>query len=185
MQSREGWCVWITGLPGSGKSTLANLLLEKLKAKNIHAQLVSIDMLRHAVTPKPTYSEEERDMVYAELVFTAKLLTENGVNVVIDATGNRRRYRDQARKQIGKFIEAYLHCPMDICIQRETRRKNTHQAPKQIYKKGMTGKSQTVPGLNVPYEPPTHPEITLNTTKQTPEQSTQKILKTITKLYKP
>jgi adenylylsulfate kinase len=183
MSSQEGWCIWITGLPGSGKSTIANLLLDKLKKKNIHAQLISIDMLRHAVTPKPTYSEEERDTVYAALVFTAKLLTQNGTNVIIDATGNRRRYRDQARKQIKKYIEAYLHCPLNLCIQRETQRKNTHQAPKQVYKKGLTGKSQTVPGINVPYEPPVHPEITINTAKSTPEQSTQKILNTITKLY--
>lgn len=182
MCGQEGWCVWITGLPGSGKSTIANLLLEKLKAKNIRAQLVSIDMLRHAVTPKPTYSEEERDMVYAALVFTAKLLTENGTNVIIDATGNRRRYRDQARKQIKKYMEVYLRCPLDVCVQREDKRKNTYLAPKQIYQKGMTGKSRTVPGVNVPYEAPTNPEITINTNKLTPEENAQKILKTITKL---
>ena len=63
MFRHEGWCLWLTGLPGSGKSTIANLLMEELKMKNIHAALVSVDMLRRAVTPKPSYSEEERDMV--------------------------------------------------------------------------------------------------------------------------
>jgi adenylylsulfate kinase len=184
MPLHEGWCVWITGLPGSGKSTVANLLLEKLKAKNIRAQLVSIDMLRRVVTPKPSYSEDERDMVYGALVFTARLLTENGMNVIIDATGNRRRYRDQAREQIPRFVEVYLRCPLDLCIQRETQRRDTYLAPKQIYKKGLVGKSQTVPGVNVPYEEPTHPELTIDTDKQTPDESTQKILDTLTKLYK-
>jgi adenylylsulfate kinase len=184
MDNREGWCVWVTGLPGSGKSTVASLLQRKLKAKKIPAQLISIDMLRHAVTPKPTYSEEERDIVYAALVFTAKLLTENGINVIIDATGNRRRYRDQAREQIKKYVEVYLRCPIDLCIQRETQRKNTYQAPKQIYKKGLAGTSRTVPGINVPYEEPTHPELIIETNKQTPERSAQKIFDTITKLYK-
>jgi adenylylsulfate kinase len=184
MPLHEGWCVWITGLPGSGKSTVANLLLEKLKAKNIHAQLVSIDMLRQVVTPKPSYSEDERDMVYGALVFTARLLVKNGVNVVIDATGNRRRYRDQAREQIHKFVEVYLRCPLDLCIQRETQRRDTHLAPKQIYKKGLVGKSRTVPGVNVPYEEPTHPELIIDTDKQTPDESAQRILDALTKLYK-
>lgn len=183
MRLHEGWCVWLTGLPGSGKSTAANLLLKKLRAKNIHAQLVSIDVLRHAVTPKPSYSEKERDMVYAALEFTARLLTENGINVIIDATGNRRRYRDQARKQIPKFVEVYLQCPMDLCIQRETGRKDTHLAPKQIYKKGLAGKSRTVPGVNVPYEKPIYPELVIDTDKQTPRENVQKILNVVTKLY--
>jgi adenylylsulfate kinase len=183
MHGQKGWCVWLTGLPGSGKSTIANLLLEKLKAKNIRVQLVSIDMLRCAVTPKPSYSEEERDMVYAALVFTTRLLTENDINVVIDATGNRRRYRDRARDQIPKFVEVYLRCPLDLCIRRETQRRDTHLAPKQIYKKGLRGKSQTVPGINVPYEEPTSPEITVDTNKQTPEESIQRIVSKITSLF--
>jgi adenylylsulfate kinase len=183
MHRQGGWCVWLTGLPGSGKSTIANLLLKKLKMKNIRAQLISIDMLRRWVTPKPSYSEEERDMVYAALVFTARLLTENDVNVVIDATGNRKRYRDQAREHIPKFVEVYLRCPLALCVQRETRRRDTHLAPKQIYEKGLAGKSKTVPGVNVPYEEPLNPEIIISTDKQTPEKSAQKILDALTKFY--
>lgn len=183
MPSPKGWCIWITGLPGSGKSTIAHLLLEKLNVKNIHAQLVSIDMLRHVVTPKPSYSEEERDMVYAALVFTAELLAENSVNVIIDATGNRRRYRDEARKQIKKFIEVYLRCPLDLCMKREKHRKNTHLAPKRIYRKGLAGKSRTVPGVNVPYEEPEHPEVTIDADKQSPEESAQKIVEALKNLY--
>ncbi|MEM3722104.1 MAG: adenylyl-sulfate kinase, partial [Candidatus Bathyarchaeia archaeon] len=91
---RSGWCIWITGLPGSGKSTVANLLVKFLLQKGIRAQLLSSDVLRKYLTPKPTYSLEERDIVYSTLVYIAWLLTQNGVNVVIDATGNLRRYRD-------------------------------------------------------------------------------------------
>lgn len=183
MSGEEGWCVWITGLSGSGKSTIANLLLEKLTACGFRVQLVSIDMLRRVVTPKPTYSEEERGMVYAALVFTAKLLTKNSVNVIIDATGNRRCYRDQAREQILRFAEVYLRCPLKLCMKRETQRRNTYHAPKQIYRKGLSGKSQTVPGVNVPYEEPLHPELIIDTDKQVAEESVQKIIDIITELH--
>lgn len=175
----SGWCVWVTGLPGCGKSTIAEVLLRKLEEKGIRAQILSSDMLRKVVTPKPTYSPEERDMVYATLVFIAKLLTQNNVNVIIDATGNRRYYRDNARKEIPKFIEAYVECPLEICVERETKRKDTHDAPQQIYKKAYEGKAPTVPGLGAPYEPPLYPEVRVDSSKLSPDECAQKILHAI------
>jgi len=176
MSQSNGWCVWVTGLPGSGKSVVSEALLELLRQRGIHAQLLSSDDLRKVLTPKPTYSLEERDMVYDTLVYIAKLLTQNGVNVIIDATGNLRRYRESARKQIHRFIEAYLECPLEVCIQREAKRGKTYQAPKQIYAKAVEGRAPTVPGIGQPYELSINPEITIDTTKHTPEQAAQKIL---------
>ncbi|HDD69917.1 MAG TPA: adenylyl-sulfate kinase, partial [Candidatus Bathyarchaeota archaeon] len=132
---KEGWCVWVTGLPGSGKSVVSEALHSLLERKGIHAQILASDALRKVLTPKPTYSLEERDIVYATLVYIAKLLTKNGVNVIIDATGNLRRYRENARKQITRFMEAYLECPLEVCFQRESKRGKTYEAPKQIYAK--------------------------------------------------
>lgn len=184
MTQLAGWCAWITGLPGSGKSVIAQALLRRLEQQGISAQLVSVDMLRKVVTPKPTYSEEERDMVYASIVFVSKLLTQNGVNVIIDATANRQRYRDHARKQVPRFIEAYVRCPLQICIERETRRGKTFMAPRDIYKKAFTGKSTTVPGIGVPYEQPQNPEVTVDSDKQSPEECAEKIYKTITRTFR-
>ncbi|RJS69792.1 adenylyl-sulfate kinase [Candidatus Bathyarchaeota archaeon] len=179
----DGWCVWVTGLPGSGKSVVSEALLKLLKVKGVHAQLLASDALRKVLTPKPTYSLEERDIVYNTLVYIAKLLTQNGVNVIIDATGNLRRYRENARKQISQFMEAYLECPLETCIERETKRKKTRLAPKQIYARALQGKAPTVPGIGQPYEPPIKPEITVNTTKHTPEQAAEKILEKINSLF--
>jgi len=179
----NGWCVWVTGLPGSGKSVVSQALHKLLEQKDIHAQLLASDALRKVLTPNPNYSLEERDIVYATLVYIAKLLTQNNVNVIIDATGNLRRYRENARNQIPRFIEAYLECPLEVCIERENSRTKTHQAPKQIYKKAQKGEAPTVPGMGQPYEPPLNPEITINTIKDTPGEAAQKILKLILKRY--
>ena len=147
---KHGWCVWVTGLPGSGKSVIVEALMKMLKKQKVHVQVVSVDMLRRVMTPKPTYGEDERDMVYAAIAFVAKLLTENGVNVVVDATGNRRRYRDNTRKIIPKFMEAYVRCPLEVCMERESKRGRTFMPPKGIYQRGSSGEAPTVPGLGVP-----------------------------------
>ena len=183
MAQQDGWCVWVTGLPGSGKSVIAQASLDKLKEIGVHAQIVSSDTLRKVVTPEPTYSEEERDMVYTAIVFVAKLLTQNGVNVIIDATANRRRYREKARKEIPRFMEAYVRCPLEVCIKREAQRGKNFYAPKGIYKKAFTGKSATVPGIGVPYEEPSHPEVTVDSDKLNPSQCAQKILEVLKKTF--
>ncbi len=176
---KVGWCTWVTGLPGSGKSVVSRALMELLKKKRIQAQLLSSDALRKVLTPNPTYSLGERDIVYATLVYIATLLTENGVNVIVDATGNLRRYRDDARNNIRKFVEVYLECPLEVCREREAKRGKTYGAPRRIYSLAEEGKTSTVPGLGQPYEPPLKAEASINTTKCSPDECAQQILQKI------
>ncbi|MFH1327504.1 MAG: adenylyl-sulfate kinase [Candidatus Bathyarchaeota archaeon] len=171
----EGRVVWLTGLPGSGKSMVAKALARELDKRSVKVQILSADLLRKTLTPKPKYTEEERELVYGTLVLIAKLLSRNNVNVIIDATGNRRSYRDKARKEISDFHEVYVKCPLKICIQRETKREETLGAPKDIYAKAFTTKSKTVPGVGVPYEEPTNPEVIVATDKLNPETCAKKI----------
>jgi adenylylsulfate kinase len=180
----DGWCVWITGLPGSGKSTIANYLIEKLNENKMKAQLLSMDSLRKVATPKPSYSNEEREIVYGILVFIAKILTENGVNVIIDATGNLRKFRDKARISIKKFMEVYVKCPLEICIERESKRIKTFEAPKNIYKKALSRESLTVPGLGAPYEEPLNPEVIVESNKLSPNECAEIIFKAIVERFK-
>ncbi|MDP2157338.1 MAG: adenylyl-sulfate kinase [Nitrospirota bacterium] len=152
----SGLVIWITGLPGSGKSTIA----DAVKQKHPEFSILRMDDLRKVVTPQPTYSETERNMVYRSLVYLAKTISDHGHGVIIDATGNMRQWRELARQLIPLFAEVYLRCPLDICRQREEQRAETHGAPKGIYSKGATG--APVPGLNIAYEEPLNPEIVID-----------------------
>ena len=151
----SGTALWITGLPGSGKSSVAD------EIKRIHPDFIILrmDEFREIVTPEPSYSDAERDIVYRSLVFMAKELTGAGHNVIIDATGNLRKWRELARRLIHNYIEVYLKCPLELCVSREKRRKDTHGAPKDIYQKGGSG--WPVPGVNAPYEEPVNPEVAI------------------------
>ncbi|MHA1608193.1 MAG: adenylyl-sulfate kinase [Candidatus Freyarchaeota archaeon] len=173
------WSVWILGLPGSGKSTIARALQSMLRERGINVQVLSTDILRKVVTPNPTYSEEEREIVYGVLVFIAKLLNDNGVNVIIDATANREAYRERGRKEIKNLLFAYVKCPLEVCMEREATRKETYGAPREIYKKGLTGESQTVPGIGVPFEEPKNPDVVVESDKLPPEECAQRILEVI------
>ncbi len=158
------WAIWITGPPGSGKSSLARAAAAALHAEGEPVRVLELDEIRKALTPRPTYSDAERDVVYRALACMAALLTEVGVPVIIDATAHRRRWRDLARAAIPRFAEVQLICPLDVCRERERTRPVGH-APRDIYARaGQPG--ATVPGVDVPYEAALEPELAIDTSKE-------------------
>jgi adenylylsulfate kinase len=160
MNVRAGFALWITGMPASGKSTVTRALVNKLREQGIHVVVLESDELRRILTPNATYSPEERDHFYRRMVLIGDLIVRSGVNLIFDATANKRSYRDHARSLIVKFMEVYLQCPLEVCMKRD---------PKGIYRQATAGKTATVPGLQIPYEIPVNPDITLD--GQSPSQA--------------
>ena len=171
-----GWIVWVTGPSGSGKSTICQSLIRLMPRYGLKAQILSSDRLRKVITPKPVYSEKERRMFYAVLAFSACKLAEYGINVIIDATGNRRAYREAVQRLNSQFLEVYVDCPLEIRLKREATRKKRFGAPGSIYAKARIGLSKTVPGFGIPYEKPRNPSITVNSFEETPREGAEKIL---------
>lgn len=157
-----GFVLWFTGLPASGKTTLAYALRQKLLADGVQAVVLDSDELRRIITPQPNYSASERDWFYGVLGRFARLIAQNGVNVLVAATANRRRYRDQARQQLTRFAEVYVRCDLATCQQRD---------PKGIYAQAEGGTAVSVPGVGSQYEPPIRPEIAVDTTALTADEA--------------
>lgn len=164
---RDAFAVWITGLPASGKSTIAAKLVRQLLNRGVDVALLESDELRKILTPHPRYDPDERDMFYRQMVYIGVLLTQHGIAVIFDATANRRVYRDWARQQIPKFVEAYVDCPLATCIARD---------PKGIYRRASEGKAETVPGLQAAYEAPEKPEIILHGDRDAPEDEALRVV---------
>ena len=153
MSPAQGFAVWVTGLPASGKSSITRELMKKLESEGVRVVVLESDEMRKILTTEPTYSETERKQFYRTLVLIGELITRSGINVIFDATANQRDYRDYARSLIPKFVEVYVVCPLEVCMKRD---------PKGIYGRAKSGKASTVPGIQVSYEPPLQPEVTLN-----------------------
>jgi adenylylsulfate kinase len=159
------WAIWITGLPGSGKSVVSRAAADAIAAAGESVALLELDEMRRLVTPAPTYSDVERDLVYRALVYVASALVEAGLPVIVDATAHRCAWRDLARAVIPAFAEVQLTCPLEVCRERERTRTGGH-APRNIYAAAGTA-GVRVPGVDVPYEPAAAPELTIDTTQET------------------
>jgi adenylylsulfate kinase len=167
----KGWAIWITGLPASGKSSVTRGLSRELAHRGIHFEVLESDKARKHLTPNPTYSNEERDAFYRSLIGFGDQLAQAGVNVIFDATANKRVWRDEARRRFPRFIEVYLDTPLEVCVSRD---------PKGIYRAAQQGSASTVPGAQQGYEPPTAPEVTLHDEEPVREK-VDKVIEELTK----
>ncbi len=168
------WAIWITGLPGSGKTAIARRAAAALADAGDTVRVLELDEIRKVLTPAPTYSDVEREVVYRALGVMARLLTEAGVPVIVDATAHRREWRDLARQAIPRFAEVYLTCPLDVARERERLRRAAH-SPRDIYARAGTP-GATVPGVDVAYEPPAAPELVLDTAHETVDACVEKVV---------
>jgi adenylylsulfate kinase len=164
---KAAFAVWVTGLPSSGKSTLATALAAQLAARGVDVAVLESDALRRIFTPRPVYTEEERDVFYQAMAYVGRLLVEHGVAVIFDATANRRAYRDRARQSIPHFLEVHVDCPLADCMARDT---------KGIYRRAREGATRTLPGLQVVYEPPEQPDLVVPGNREDPELAAERVL---------
>ncbi|MBW2092782.1 MAG: adenylyl-sulfate kinase [Deltaproteobacteria bacterium] len=166
----KGFCVWITGLSASGKTTLSGLLQEALLERGLAVEVLDGDIIRKNLSKGLGYSREDRNTNIRRIGFVAKLLARNGVAVIVAAISPYQSARDKVRAEINEFIEVYLDCPVEVCIQRD---------PKGLYRKALAGEIKNFTGIDDPYEIPSNPEVTVRTHEESPQEGLARILRTL------
>lgn len=173
IKEMKGFTAWFTGLPCSGKSSVADKVAEKLKEKGFKVERLDGDIVRKHLTHDLGFSKEDRNENIERVTFVAKLLTRNGVAVLASFVSPYRERRKKSRKEIGDFVEVYVKCPIDVCMQRDI---------KGMYKKAINGEIKDFTGISDPYEEPIAPEAIIETDKETIDESANKVLKKLDEL---
>ena len=167
----NGFVIWLTGLSGAGKTTLAQALSTRLTALGKRVETLDGDEVRENLSRGLGFSQQDRETNIRRIGFVARLLARNGVVVLGAAISPYRQSRGDVRQSIEseglRFLEVFVRCPIETLIDRDV---------KGLYAKALSGEVKQFTGISDPYEQPLLPEIIVDTSEESIEESTAKIL---------
>ncbi|MBW2366485.1 MAG: bifunctional sulfate adenylyltransferase/adenylylsulfate kinase [Deltaproteobacteria bacterium] len=168
---KQGLTIFLTGLSGAGKSTIAKVLYAKfLEIGDRPVTLLDGDIVRHNLSNELTFSKEHRDINVRRIGFVASEITKNrGIAIcapIAPYAGTRAEIR-KIIEEYGGFIEVHVATPIETCEGRDR---------KGMYAKARAGLIKGFTGVDDPYESPENPEVRIDTTNLTPNESAQEIL---------
>jgi len=160
----SGIVLWLTGLSGAGKTTIAMALEDRLRKEGKKVERLDGDVVRQSLSRDLGFSKEDRDKNIERVTFVAKLLARNGVITLVSFISPYKKHREQARLEIGDFVEVHVHCPIEVCEQRDV---------KGLYAKARAGEVKNFTGIDDPYEDPDAPEVVLPTHELSVEEAVE------------
>ena len=162
---------WLFGRSGAGKTTLALRLRDGLADRKIPVVYLDGDDLRSTLCSDLGFQSGARLENHRRIAEIAKLLADQGLNVVVSTMAPEHLQRDLVAKILGdKLIWFYIHAPLDICMARD---------PKGLYKRAREGQVKNL--INYPFEVPRPQEREhyINTMALSVDECYQEILEAV------
>lgn len=170
--NHQGCTIWLTGLSGSGKTTIARNTKKFLDKFNIPAIHLDGDGLRKGLNSNLGFSKEDRRENIRRVAEVAALCAQNGMISLVSLISPYAEYRLAARNTHDnlklKFYEVYVNTPIEICEVRD---------PKQLYRAARQGDIENFTGVSSPYEPPTCPDLLIESGIYAIEECRNKVLR--------
>jgi adenylylsulfate kinase len=167
------------GLSGSGKTTLAMHTRNLLQEKGIPVELIDGDEYRKVLCADLGFSKEDRNTNIRRLAFVASKLSAHGIVTIICAINPYDAIREEIRAKYPDVKTVYIHCDMQTLIARDT---------KGLYKKALLpddhpDKIKNLTGVNDPFDVPSSPDLVIDTSVETIDESIAKLLGLILSYY--
>jgi adenylyl-sulfate kinase len=169
----DGFTIWITGLPLAGKSTVATLVAGHLREGGYKVEVLDEEAVETNLCKGLDPSKESLDICIRRIGFICQLLSRNGVVAIVAAISPYRAVREEVRQSIGRFVEVYVKCPREVCMERDVN---------GLYEGARRGGVENVPGVSDPYEEPLRPEVVCQTDAESPEQSAARVINRLVEL---
>lgn len=171
--THKGFILWFTGLSGAGKSTLSQHIADTAlrREDGYRIEVLDGDEVRTHLSKGLSFSREDRDTNVRRIGFVARLLARNGVIAVTAAISPyadiRAEVRAQAEADGVPFVEVYVSCPIEVLAERDV---------KGLYKRALAGEIENFTGISDPYEPPSNPEVTVHSDRESIEEGAARVL---------
>ena len=144
-------CYWVTGLSATGKTTLSSLLVAHLRDQGKTVIHLDGDELRQVLADE-VYAREDRIALAMRYARLCKLLSEQGLDVVIAVIGLFKEVHKWNRENITNYIEIFIDTPLSELKKRD---------PKKIYRDFELGLINNVAGIDLKIDIPSNPDIHL------------------------
>lgn len=162
---------WLFGRSGAGKTTLALRLRDGLSNRGIPVVCLDGDDLRSTLCSDLGFKSEARLENHRRIAEIARLLADQGLNVVVSTMAPEHQQRDLVAKILGdRLMWFYVHAPLDTCMKRD---------PKGLYKRALEGQVKQL--INYPFDVPRPQEREnyINTVAQGVEECYLEILEAV------
>lgn len=166
---QHGLMIWFTGLSGSGKSTIAIALERELQQRGLLCRILDGDNIRSGINNNLGFSAEDRVENIRRIAEVGKLFVDTGIITLAAFISPNNEIRELAAGIIGKedFLEIYVSTPLEECERRDV---------KGLYAKARRGEIKNFTGISAPFEAPTHPALSLDTSKLSLKESVDQLL---------
>lgn len=164
--------VWFTGLPSSGKSTLARHLEQQLLDMGVSVQVLDGDEVRKGLSKGLGFSRADREEHLRRLALLVRFLTNSGTLTVTAMISPYRSAREAARRTLKRFVEVYVKCPLEVCVQRDV---------KGLYRRALAGEIASFTGVSDLFEEPDAPEVVVETDRESVTECVDRIVAYLSK----
>jgi len=141
----KGTVYFFTGLSGAGKTTIGGLFYRRLKATKPNVVLLDGDDIRPVFGEDAGYTHDDRLRWAGRIFRVCRMLSEQGIDVVVCSIAMYRQVRDWNRENIPNYKEIYIKVSKDTLLARN--------------QKGLYTKGRDVVGIDLPFDEPQRPDI--------------------------